>query len=160
VTVHRPLCRGMDEDASVPLNQQTMVVAVNPKGDAQSPPRDRYTSAEILCIRLRCALAGDRAADWCPSRQNGSDHPTVHFIALGQNPILQAPFETVRDGHRAIGLTDFRSGRPLEPGELAIEPIIQVDSVTDPLLLALARERKMGNCSAPPESYRLAARSS
>jgi len=127
--------------------------------------RNRLREIDTL---LRKFCASDYGALWLATAlqigvlrvKTGQTIPAVHFIALGQNPILQAPFETVRDGHRAIGLTDFRSGRPLEPGELAIEPIIQVDSVTDPLLLALARERKMGNCSAPPESYRLAARSS
>ncbi len=64
--------------------------------------------------------------------------PVVHFIALGDRPMFIAPPEPVRVGHRMVGSDQFRSGRPLEDGELAVAPEIRVDVVTDPVLLAAA----------------------
>jgi hypothetical protein len=64
--------------------------------------------------------------------------PTVHFIALGDRPIFVAPQSQVRVGHRMVGTDWFRSGRPLEEGELALRPEIRLDVVQDPALLAAA----------------------
>lgn len=64
--------------------------------------------------------------------------PTVHFVALGNWPIFMAPLSEVRTGHRTVGLDQFRSGRPLEEGELALRPEIRLDVVSDPQLLAAA----------------------
>jgi hypothetical protein len=64
--------------------------------------------------------------------------PTVHLIALGEQPFFIAPMKKVREGHRTLGPSDFRSGNPMEEGELALRPEILVEVVHDPALLAAA----------------------
>lgn len=68
----------------------------------------------------------------------GQPIPVVHFVALGGRPMFVAPQDKVRVGHRMVGADDFRSGRPLEEGEIAIRPEIRLDVVRDPVLLAAA----------------------
>lgn len=69
--------------------------------------------------------------------------PVVHFIALPNRPIFIAPQGVIRVGHRSVGSDQFRSGRPLEDGELAIGPEIRLDVVEDPALLAAAALQDM-----------------
>ncbi|MPZ59141.1 MAG: hypothetical protein GEU91_22165 [Rhizobiales bacterium] len=64
--------------------------------------------------------------------------PVVHFVALADRPVFIAPQQAVRAGHRMVGSDEFRSGRPLEDGELALRPEIRLDVVQDRALLAAA----------------------
>jgi hypothetical protein len=64
--------------------------------------------------------------------------PVIHLIALGDRPLFIAPQPKIRVGHRSVGASEFRSGRPLDEGELAIRPEIRLEVVTDPTLLATA----------------------
>ncbi|SMQ68495.1 hypothetical protein SAMN06295905_1584 [Devosia lucknowensis] len=68
----------------------------------------------------------------------GQPIPVVQIIALGDRPMFVAPQMKVREGHRTIGPEHFGSGKALADGELAIEPSIQVDVVTDPAQLEAA----------------------
>ncbi len=67
--------------------------------------------------------------------------PVVHFIALADRPVFIAPQQAIRAGHRMVGTDQFRSGRPLEEGELALRPEIRLDVVQDHALLAAAARR-------------------
>jgi hypothetical protein len=64
--------------------------------------------------------------------------PAVHIIALGDRPAYVAPQERVRVGHRTVGQDQLGSGRPLEEGELVLQPEIRLDVVEDVALLAAA----------------------
>ena len=73
----------------------------------------------------------------------GQDIPVVQLIALGDQPMFIAPQQKARVGHRTTGPDQFGSGRALDENELAIEPTIQVDIVTDVALLDAARRRDL-----------------
>ena len=64
--------------------------------------------------------------------------PVVHMIALGTRRVYIAPPARVRVGHRSVGPNEFMSGRPLAEGEMALQPMIRLDIVRDPELLAAA----------------------
>lgn len=70
----------------------------------------------------------------------GQPIPVVQLIALGDRPMYIGPLLKARAGHRTIGPDQFGSGKPLAAGELAIEPSIQIDVVTDPAQLVAARQ--------------------
>lgn len=66
--------------------------------------------------------------------------PVVQIIALGDAPMFTAPQEKIRVGHRTVhDITEYRSGRALEEGELVLQPIISVDVVEDEALIAAAK---------------------
>lgn len=68
----------------------------------------------------------------------GEPIPAFRVIALDGRKAFVAPQSTVRVDHRTVGGTDtFQSG-PLGEGELAMQPMITLDVVTDPKLLAAA----------------------
>lgn len=71
----------------------------------------------------------------------GQAIPTFHVILIKDRPAFVAPQARVREGHRVVQtLTDqWRSGRPLEEGELALWPEIRVEMVDDPALIAAAK---------------------
>lgn len=64
--------------------------------------------------------------------------PVVHVIALADAHAYIAPQQLIRVGHRTVGQDRFESERPLEEGELALQPAIRLDVVEDPALLAAA----------------------
>jgi hypothetical protein len=64
--------------------------------------------------------------------------PAVHFVALAEGPIFIAPQERVKEGHRMVGLDQFKSGHTLGENELALRPEIRLDVVQDQALLAAA----------------------
>ncbi len=68
----------------------------------------------------------------------GEPIPAFRVIALDGRKAFVAPQSTVRVGHRTVGGADtFQSG-PLGEGELAMQPMITFDVVSDPKLLATA----------------------
>ncbi|WP_197077598.1 hypothetical protein [Hyphomicrobium sp. 99] len=73
--------------------------------------------------------------------------PVVHMVALGDEPIFIVPQQRVQVGHRGVGSCDFRSGRPLEEGELAITPEIRLEIVEDPALIEGGRLEALGRDS-------------
>lgn len=70
--------------------------------------------------------------------------PVVHLVALGNQPIFIVPQSPVRVGHRFVGAREFASGRPLAETEVAIEPLIRLDVVTDEALINAARRLQFG----------------
>lgn len=83
-------------------------------------------------------LASARQAQGVIRVKPGQAIPVVHCVALGDRPMFVAPQGKIKVGHRTVGVDQFRSGLPLEEGELAIRPEIRLDVVTDPVLLATA----------------------
>ncbi len=66
--------------------------------------------------------------------------PVVQLTFLGKAPGFIAPFQKLKAGHRTVGAaTEYQSG-PLEEEERALQPIISVDLVTDPLFIQAARQ--------------------
>jgi hypothetical protein len=67
--------------------------------------------------------------------------PTVQLTFLGNAPGFIAPFQKLKLGHRTVGAaTEYLSGKSLEAEERAIQPIISIDFVTDPLFIQAARQ--------------------
>jgi len=64
--------------------------------------------------------------------------PVVHLISLANRPFYIAPFQKLRPGHRMVGDREGLRKGPLAADELAISPIISVELVQDPALLAAA----------------------
>lgn len=106
----------------------------------------RLREVEVL---LRDWCRSEYGAHWLNMAQHergiirvkpGQIIPTVHLIALGERPMFIAPMQKVRDGHRTVTTfpNEFKSGKPLEEGELAIRPQIIVEVVHDAELLARA----------------------
>lgn len=66
--------------------------------------------------------------------------PVFSLIGLGSQPLFTPPQEKMRSGHRAVSkFEEFESGRALSDDELPLQPIIRVDIVEDPALIAAAR---------------------
>lgn len=66
--------------------------------------------------------------------------PVVQLTFLGNAPGFIAPFRKLKTGHRTVGAaTEYLSGKGLEDEERAIQPIISIDIVTDPLFLEAAK---------------------
>ncbi|MEG3080653.1 hypothetical protein R3F64_12385 [Halomonas sp. 5021] len=67
--------------------------------------------------------------------------PVVQLTFLGKAPGFVAPLEKLKVGHRTVGLaTDYQSGKGLETDERALQPIISIELVTDPLFIQAARQ--------------------
>lgn len=67
----------------------------------------------------------------------GQPIPVFHVIALGNQPAFIVPQAELRPGHRTVGPDEFASGK-LAESELALQPKIMLDVVTDPKLLIAA----------------------
>lgn len=65
----------------------------------------------------------------------GDKIPTVHLIALDEDPFFIGQQMYVTEEGRSIGPTQFGSGRQLEEGEVALQPQIVIELVTDRALL-------------------------
>lgn len=67
--------------------------------------------------------------------------PTFHVILIKGRQAFVAPPEKIHEEHRVVQTMPdvFRSGRPLEAGELALRPEIRVEVVDDPALIAAAK---------------------
>lgn len=67
--------------------------------------------------------------------------PVVQLTFLGKSPGFVAPFRELKAGHRTVGAaTEYQSGKSLEEEERALQPIISIDLVTDPLFIQAARQ--------------------
>lgn len=67
--------------------------------------------------------------------------PVVQLTFLGKSRGFVAPFQKLKAGHRTVGAaTEYQSGKSLEEEERALQPIISVDLVTDPLFIQAARQ--------------------
>jgi hypothetical protein len=65
--------------------------------------------------------------------------PVAHLIFLGDRPGFLAPFKKLRLGHRTVSHElEYLSGNALAEQEHALQPIISVELVTDPLHIAAA----------------------
>jgi len=124
------------------------MVSINRQWWEQLAPKAMHGRLREVDARLRQWCTSEDGTRWLEVALHesgvqrvgiGQGIPTAHFIALGPRPIRLAPFMKVEDGHRVVGITDFQSGRQLEPAELALQPTIRVEVVTDPVLLAAAR---------------------
>lgn len=68
--------------------------------------------------------------------------PEIKLVFLGDSPGFVAPQQKMRVGHRTVGGSDtFESRKSLAEDELAFEPSILVDLVTDPVFFHAARNR-------------------
>ncbi|WP_218781811.1 hypothetical protein [Chromohalobacter israelensis] len=66
--------------------------------------------------------------------------PVVQVTFLDKSSGFIAPLQKVRSGHRSVAAkTDYTSGKNLEEEEITIQPIIQVDLVTDPHFIEAAK---------------------
>lgn len=70
----------------------------------------------------------------------GDAIPDFHMVAMRNGLKFVAPQERIRDGHRdvSIGAHGYRSGKPRQAGEFILSPVIRLDLVTDPALMAAA----------------------
>lgn len=69
----------------------------------------------------------------------GQVPPFLHIIVMDGRSAFIVPPRPVREGHRSTGqCKDFRSGRALQEGEMALTPTIRIDVVTDAALIAAA----------------------
>lgn len=114
---------------------------------APKPMHGRFREVETL-LRNWCRTDyGSMWRDAASSRggairvRPGQAVPTFHVILIKDRPAFVAPQARVREGHRVVAtFTDqWRSGRPLEEGELALWPEIRVEMVDDPALIAAAK---------------------
>ncbi|WP_161556370.1 hypothetical protein [Citrobacter freundii] len=65
--------------------------------------------------------------------------PILHITFLGKRPGFIAPFNIMREGHRAVtSVSKLESDKELDADELVIAPVISVDVVTDPLFIQAA----------------------
>lgn len=71
----------------------------------------------------------------------GDAIPDFHMVAMRSGLKFVAPQKRMREGHRnvSIGTDDYRSGKPQQAGELILSPVIRLDLVSDPALMAAAR---------------------
>jgi len=66
--------------------------------------------------------------------------PAVQMTFLGKAPGFIAPFQKLRSGHRTVASArKYLSGDDLDEEERAIQPIILIDLVTEPLLIEAAK---------------------
>lgn len=100
--------------------------------------------------RLRAWCETDYGKLWLSSarepggviRINAGDAiPDFHIVAMCNGLKFVAPQKRVREGHRvvSIGTDEYRSGKCQQAGELILSPVIRLDLVTDPALMAAAR---------------------
>lgn len=68
----------------------------------------------------------------------GQAIPVVRLTSLGNAPFFRAPFQKVESTHRMVGDRERLGNGPLEPDELAIQPILTIELVQDAALLAAA----------------------
>jgi len=110
-------------------------------------PKVMHRRLREIEVLLREWCRSDYGAHWLSvARQEhgvirvkpGQFIPVVHFVALADRPVLLAPQQVVREGHRMVGHKEFRSGHTLVEGELALRPEIRFDVVQDKALLAAA----------------------
>lgn len=73
----------------------------------------------------------------------GQTIPNFHVVAMRGGPIFVGPQGKVRLGHRGVGADELQSGHPLEEGELALQPTIRLDLVTDQAMIGAARRRNL-----------------
>lgn len=67
--------------------------------------------------------------------------PVVQLTFLGNAPGFVAHFGKLKSGHRTVGAaTEYLSGKSLEDEERAVQPIISIDFVTDPLFIKAAKQ--------------------
>ena len=70
--------------------------------------------------------------------------PILHITFLGKRPGFIAPFNIMREGHRAVtSVSKLESDKELDADELVIAPVISVDVVTDPLFIQAASQGKI-----------------
>lgn len=100
--------------------------------------------------RLRAWCETDYGKFWLTSalepggviRINAGDAiPDFHMVAMRHGPKFVAPQKRMGVGHRnvSVGTGEYRSGKPKRADELILSPVIRLDLVTDPALLAAAR---------------------
>lgn len=71
----------------------------------------------------------------------GQTIPVVQLTFLGKAPGFVAPLQKLKVGHRTVGAaTEYQSGKSLEKEERALQPVISIDLVTDPLFIQAARQ--------------------
>jgi hypothetical protein len=68
--------------------------------------------------------------------------PTIHIVGVGDAPMFIVPMKTMREGHRAVASQTQYQGGPLPDGQLALQPVLMVDVVTDPAMIAAAKGMK------------------
>lgn len=95
----------------------------------------------------------DYGAEWFKVAKNpqgvfrlkpGQLIPVLQLTFLGNYPGFIAPFGKLEAGHRTVGAaTEYLSGKSLTDEERAIQPIISIDFVTDPLLIDAAKKGKV-----------------
>lgn len=70
--------------------------------------------------------------------------PILHITFLGKRPGFIAPFNIMREGHRAVtSVSKLESDKELDADELVIAPVISADVVTDPLFIQAASQGKI-----------------
>lgn len=109
-------------------------------------PRRREVEA-LLNNFIRTSSYG---AEWVKVAKNphgifrvkpGQMIPVVQLTFLGKSRGFVAPFRKLKAGHRTVGTaTEYQSGKSLEEEERALQPIISIDLVTDPLFIQAARQ--------------------
>jgi len=115
---------------------------------APKPMISRRREVEsLLEIFIRTTRYG---AEWLKVARNpkgilrvrpGQMIPVVQLSFLGKAPGFVAPFLKLKAAHRTVGSsTEYLSGKSLEEDERAIQPIISVDLVTDPLFIQAAKQ--------------------
>ncbi|MDB4303937.1 hypothetical protein N9934_04035 [Desulfosarcina sp.] len=108
--------------------------------------RRRHELEVLLSNFIRSSSYG---AEWYKVARNpngifrlkpGQVLPAVQVTFLDKAPGFVAPFRKLKGGHRTVGAaTEYLSGKNLEEEERAIQPIISVDYVTDPLFIQAAK---------------------
>lgn len=80
----------------------------------------------------------------------GDAIPDFHMVAMRNGLQFVAPQRRMREGHRnvSIGTNELGSGKPHQTGELILSPVIRLDLVTDPALMAAARRFDINMVSA------------
>lgn len=109
--------------------------------------------------RLRAWCATDYGKFWLSSARepggvirinSGDAIPDFHMVAMRNGLKFVAPQERMRAGHRdvSIGADEYKSGKQKQAGELILSPVIRLDLVTDPALMAAARRLDINMPSA------------
>lgn len=105
---------------------------------------------EVESLLNNFIQSSDYGADWFRVAKNpqgvfrlkpGQIIPAVQLTFLGSAPGFVGQFRKLNPTHRTVGeATEYLSGKTLEVEERAIQPIISIDIVTDPLFLEAARK--------------------
>ena len=71
----------------------------------------------------------------------GDAIPDFHMVAMRTGSTFVAPQKRMLEGHRdvSLGTDKYSSREPQQTGELILSPVIRLDLVTDPALMAAAR---------------------